>query len=201
MSHIVLASSSLHRKALLERLGLAFEMVAPDVDETRRPHEPAGDMVMRLALLKARAVGGARRCALIVGSDQCAVREGQFLGKPGNFEAAVEQLAGSAGRCVKFHTGLCLLNTASGETQIEDIITRVTFRALSHAQITAYVRRETPYQCAGSFMSERLGIALVEKIEGPDPTALIGLPLIQLVSMLMRAGVNPLSDAIERERA
>ncbi|MBA3731582.1 MAG: septum formation inhibitor Maf [Gammaproteobacteria bacterium] len=199
MSHLVLASSSPHRKALLERFGLAFEVVSPNVDETPRSGETASDMVMRLALLKARVVGEAHPRALVIGSDQCALRDGRILGKPGGFEAAVGQLAGSAGRCVTFHTGLCLLNTANGDTQVEDVITRVTFRALSHAQITAYVRRETPYQCAGSFMSDRLGIALVEAFEGQDPTALIGLPLIQLVSMLMRAGLNPLSDAIDHE--
>ncbi|MBA2492446.1 MAG: septum formation protein Maf [Gammaproteobacteria bacterium] len=200
-SHFVLASSSPHRKALLKRLGLDFEVVAPHVDETPRPGEIATDMVTRLALLKARAVGAQRAGALVIGSDQCAMRDGEILGKPGGFDAAVEQLAGSAGRCVTFHTGLCLLDTASGETQIDEVISKVTFRTLSRAQITTYVRRETPYQCAGSFMSDRLGIALVEKIEGPDPTALIGLPLIQLVSMLTRAGLSPLSDALDRDRA
>lgn len=194
MSRILLASSSPHRKSLLERLGLPFETVSPNVDETPFPGEAAGDLVTRLALLKARAAGDAHPRALIVGSDQCALRDGAILGKPGDFDAALEQLSGNAGHTVTFHTGLCLLNTANGETQIDDIPTTVRFRALSRDQITAYLRREQPYQCAGSFMSERLGIALVEQIEGPDPTALIGLPLIRLVSMLMQAGLSPLSN-------
>lgn len=193
MSRIVLASSSPYRKALLRRLGLAFETISPDVDETPRPGEVASDLVARLALSKARAAGDAYPRALIIGSDQCALRDGRILGKPGGFEAAFEQLTGSAGRAVTFHTGLCLLNAANADTQTDDITTTVRFRALSRDQITTYLRRENPYQCAGSFMSERLGIALVEQIEGSDPTALVGLPLIRLVSMLMRAGVSPLS--------
>jgi septum formation protein len=194
MNLLVLASGSPYRRSLLERLGLAFVTASPDVDETPRPGETASDLVKRLALLKARAAGGAHPRALVIGSDQCAVQDGAMLGKPGNFEAAFEQLQRSAGRSATFHTGLCLLNMASGEAQTDDIITAVRFRALSRDQIRAYLRREKPYDCAGSFMSERLGIALVERIEGSDPTALVGLPLIRLVGMLTQAGLDPLAD-------
>lgn len=189
MRTIMLASSSPYRKTLLARLGLPFAAVSPEVDEAPRVGERAADLVKRLALLKARAGGADDSDALIIGSDQCALRGEILIGKPGNFEAAFQQLKVAAGGSLVFHTGLCLLDTATGETQVDDVTVNVTFRPLSDKQIAAYLRKEEPYNCAGSFMSEGLGIALVERIEGDDPTALIGLPLIRLVGMLARAGV------------
>ncbi len=187
---IILASSSPYRKSLMERLHLPFETVSPNVDETPHPDEHAADLAKRLARLKAQ-VGGARRSdALVIGCDQCAVLDHELLGKPGGFDNAFEQLKRTSGRSVDFHTGLCLLNTANGETQVDRVTVRVKFRTLTETQITAYLRKETPYHCAGSFMSEGLGIALIQRIDGEDPTALIGLPLIRLVSMLARAGVH-----------
>jgi septum formation protein len=186
----VLASSSPYRKALLARLRLPFETVSPDVDETPRVGESPAELVKRLARLKAQAGGARRSTALVIGSDQCAVGEQTIFGKPGDFETAFRQLKQASARPVVFHTGLCLLNTATGEAQIDDVIVTVKFRSLTDAQIDSYLRKESPDQCAGGFISEGLGIALIERIESEDPTALIGLPLIRLVSMLARAGVQ-----------
>lgn len=172
------------------RLGLPFETVSPDMDETRRPGEQAAHLVKRLALAKARAGGFRRANALIIGSDQCAVRGAALLGKPGDFNSAFTQLKAAAGKSVIFHTGLCLLDTATDEAQIDDVVMTVRFRRLSDNQITAYLHKEAPYSCAGSFMSEGLGVALVERFEGEDPSALIGLPLIRLIGMLAHAGVH-----------
>jgi septum formation protein len=193
VSAIILASSSPYRKALLSRLMRPFETLSPQVDETPYAGETPRAIVKRLARAKAQAAAAGRRDALIIGSDQCAVRGGIMLGKPGDFETAFSQLKDAAGGCVLFHTGLCVLNTATGETQIDEVPTAVRFRALSDAQIATYLRKEAPYQCAGSFMSEGLGIALIERIEGEDPSALIGLPLIRLVDMLAHAGLDVLS--------
>ena len=193
MRRIVLASTSPFRKELLARLGLPFATASPHVDETRQPGEAPGDMVRRLAEAKARAVAARHPEALIIGSDQCAVRDHEVLGKPGNHERAVEQLAAASGKVVVFHTGLCLLDAASGREQTDDIRCAVHFRDLSRAEIEAYVEREQPYGCAGSFKSEGLGIALFERLEGDDPTALIGLPLIRLCAMLSAAGINILT--------
>ncbi len=190
MNTIILASSSAYRRALLSRLRIPFETLASGVDETRRAGESGSEMVTRLAQLKAQAVGARRANALIIGCDQCAVHDGTILGKPGNFENAFRQLREVAGDSVRFHTGLCLLNGASGESQVDIVSIDVRFRSLSDDQIRFYLRKEAPYQCAGSFMSEGLGIALVERIDGGDPTALIGLPLIRLVTMLAHEGVR-----------
>jgi septum formation protein len=190
MSAIVLASSSPYRQALLARLCLPFETVSPDVDETPHDGEHPADLVKRLAHLKAQAGSIRRSNALVIGCDQCAVCGQTILGKPGNFEIAFQQLKQAAGRPVTFHTGLCLLDTATADAQIDDVIVTVRFRSLTDAQIIDYLRKEAPYHCAGSFMSEGLGIALIERFEGDDPNALIGLPLIRLVSMLAHAGVS-----------
>jgi septum formation protein len=190
MKRLVLASGSPYRKALLARLCLPFETLSPEVDETPHAGEGAVDLVRRLALSKAHAGAAARPDGLIIGCDQCAVRDAAILGKPGSFEAAFEQLKGAAGRTVFFHTGLCLLDASTGATQLEEIRVTVYFRKLGDHQIRAYLTKESPYSCAASFMSEGLGIALVERIDGDDPTALIGLPLISLVTMLARTGVE-----------
>jgi septum formation protein len=189
---LVLASTSPYRRDLLERLGLPFTAVAPDVDEARHAGESARSLVVRLAEAKARAVAREYPGALIIGSDQVAAIEDRILGKPGDRERAIEQLTLAAGKTVTFHTGLCLLNSATGRACTHCELFRVRFRRLSQAQIAGYVDRERPFDCAGGFKSEGLGIALFERLGGNDPNALIGLPLIRLVEMLTREGVDVL---------
>lgn len=193
MRRLVLASSSPYRRALLERLRVPFEIARPEIDEAVSPGEAPTDYVRRLARRKAEAVSAAYGDALIIGSDQCAVLGGRILGKPGNRERARTQLADCAGRAVVFHTGLCLLDARATEAQIEDVRYTVHFRRLEPAAIEAYLDRETPYDCAGSFKAEGLGVALFERMEGDDPTALIGLPLIRLSAMLRQAGLDVLT--------
>lgn len=190
---IVLASTSPFRRELLQRLGLDFTIASPDTDETRLPDEPPEDLVVRLAEAKARAVAGLHPDALIIGSDQVACVDGEVLGKPGDKEKAIVQLSRATGKSVVFHTGLCLLNAATGKTQTLCEPFRVHFRQLSRIQIEGYLDRERPFNCAGSFKSEGLGIALFERLEGDDPNALIGLPLIRLVTMLEAEGVDLLA--------
>lgn len=186
---LILASTSPFRRELLARLGLPFETRDPDVEETRLAGEDGPMLVARLAELKARAVARREPGALIVGSDQAAALDGDILGKPGDHGRATAQLLRASGRTVTFYTGLCLLDGASGRLQIAVEPFRVAFRHLTPAQIDGYLRREQPYQCAGSFKSEGLGIALFERLEGDDPTGLIGLPLIRLTRMLEAAGM------------
>ncbi|MEZ5550181.1 MAG: nucleoside triphosphate pyrophosphatase [Pseudomonadales bacterium] len=187
---LVLASTSPYRAALLARLGLPFTTAAPAVDEQALPGERAVDLVARLAVAKACAVAERVTAAsLVIGSDQVALLDNTILGKPGTEAKARAQLARLSGREVRFLTGLCLLNTATGARQVEVVETPVHFRVLSHNQISDYVRREMPLDCAGAFKSEGLGIALFERIGGDDPNALIGLPLIVLCSMLRDQGV------------
>jgi septum formation protein len=186
---LILASTSPFRRELLTRLGLPFATRAPQVDETPLPREPAEALAARLAEAKARAVAPDESSALIIGSDQVAVLDGITLGKPGNHERAVEQLTRASGRTVMFHTGLCLLDGDSGRVQLDTIPFQVIFRSLTVQQIEHYLHREQPYQCAGSFKSESLGIALFAGMRGDDPTSLIGLPLIRLVRMLEAEGV------------
>jgi len=189
---LVLASTSPYRRELLARLGVPFEVAAPDTDETRQPGESAEALVRRLAEAKARAVAARFPDALIIGSDQVAVLGNSILGKPGTHERAVEQLAAAAGNAVTFFTGLCLFNAASGRAQVDVIPFRVHFRPLTMNQIENYLRREQPYNCAGSFKSEGLGISLFTRLEGDDPNALIGLPQIRLIDMLAAEGVQVL---------
>jgi septum formation protein len=190
---LVLASTSPYRRALLERLGLPFRAVAPDVDEARQPGESAPSLVVRLAQAKASAVAPEHPGALIVGSDQVAAIDDLILGKPGGREQAIEQLTLAAGKTVVFHTGLCLLNAATGRVSTVCERYRVHFRRLSPAQIVGYVDREQPFDCAGGFKSEGLGIALFERLDGDDPNALVGLPLIRLVDLLAAEGVDVLA--------
>ncbi len=193
MRRIVLASTSPFRKELLARLQLPFDTASPEVDETRHPDEPPAAMVTRLAEAKARAVADRFPDALIIGSDQCAVLGEEILGKPGTHEAAARQLLASSGQRVVFHTGLCLLDSNTGETQIDDILYTVHFRQLTEGQIEGYLQKEQPYNCAGSFKAEGLGAALFQRMEGDDPSSLIGLPLIRLAAMLRAAGVDVLA--------
>lgn len=190
MQAIVLASSSLFRKHLLERLSIPFTAVNPAVDESPLPNEPAQKLVRRLTEAKARAVAPQHPHALIIGSDQVALLNDEILGKPGTHERATEQLRQLSGQRVQFLTGLCLLNSVTAKLHLEIVSTRVVFRPLSRTQIEAYLQREPAYACAGSFQVEGLGISLVEKIESDDPTALIGLPLIYLTRMLEQEGVG-----------
>lgn len=187
---IVLASTSPFRRQLLERLGIEFTAVAPDADESPLENESPQDLAARLAEAKARAVAAAYPEALIIGSDQVAVINGRILGKPGDHQSALAQLRSASGRRVTFYTGLCLLNAADERVQLEVVPFHVYFRELNDEQIENYLRKEKPYNCAGSFKSEGLGISLFERLEGTDPNALIGLPLIRLVQMLEREGVR-----------
>jgi MAF protein len=191
---LILASTSPFRCALLERLGLPFTVESPAVDETRRPDEPPQVLVLRLAEAKAAAVAERHPEAIIIGSDQVACIDDQVLGKPGDRARAIAQLELAAGRTVVFQTGLCVLNAITGRTQTLVEPFRVHFRPLLRRRIEAYVDREQPYDCAGSFKSEGLGIALFDRLEGDDPSALIGLPLIRLITLLESEGYHPLGD-------
>jgi septum formation protein len=190
MSPLVLASTSRFRRQLLARLGLEFRAVAPHTDESQRPGESPERLCLRLAEEKGRSVASAYPNALIIGSDQVAVLSGQVMGKPISHAAAVDQLRQASGRTMTFWTGLCLLNSGADRIQREVIPYRVLFRSLTSEQIERYLERDQPYQCAGAIRSEALGIALIERMEGADPTALVGLPLIALVTMLQREGVS-----------
>ena len=187
---LILASSSIYRRELLERLQLSFSVVVPDVDETPLPDEKPEETALRLAQLKARKIGDLHPKALVIGCDQVATLDGLQLGKPLTHGNAVKQLTLMRGRTVFFHSALCLFNAASGNMQAEDVIYEVRFRQLTDAQIENYLRLEQPYHCAGSAKSEGLGIALMEYMRGDDPNALIGLPLISLISMLQKEGVS-----------
>lgn len=189
---LVLASTSPFRRALLDRLGLDYETDSPDIDETPRADESIEAMVIRLAEGKARAVASKHPDTLIIGSDQSAVLDGQVLSKPGGYDRAFEQLKNASGKRIVFQTGLCLLNTRTDKLQSLCVPYTVVFKTLSDEMIDHYLRKEKPYNCAGSFKSEALGIALFEKFEGEDPNALIGLPLIKLVDMLSNEGMSPL---------
>lgn len=185
---IVLASTSPFRKELLARLELVFTVAAPNIDEQRQPQESPQDLVTRLAEQKASAVAHQYPDALIIGSDQVAVLDQEILGKPGDHDNAVAQLTRASGKEVKFFTGLCLLNTKTGNVQVAVVPYSVHFRTLTHEQIDRYLHFEKPYHCAGSFKSEGLGIVLFERLQGDDPSALIGLPLITLTRMLEKQG-------------
>jgi len=187
---IVLGSTSPFRKALLERLHIDFICDAPDIDETPLHNEDVEKMVMRLSVAKAEAIAGNHSHALIIGSDQSAVLNGEKLSKPGNFENAFKQLTRASGQKITFQTGLCLLNTETGNIQSTCVPYTVVFKELTAKMIENYLHKEKPYNCAGSFKSEGLGIALFERFEGDDPNALIGLPLIQLVNFLDNEGFS-----------
>jgi septum formation protein len=188
---IILASSSPYRRRLLQRLVPEFLCEIPAVHERRRAGEPPRALACRLALEKARVVAGRHPQALVIGSDQVASLGGRVLGKPGSFEAAREQLLASSGRTVSFFTGIALIGAGREQFHVEPF--QVHFRALRGDQIDAYLRREQPYDCAGSFKCEGLGIALFHRLEGEDPTSLEGLPLIALTGMLEAAGYSVLA--------
>src|SRR5690554_313955 len=197
MAHcpILLASSSRYRRELLERPGFPFSYASPHINEAPEPGETATQVALRLAENKARALASRFPGHWVIGSDQVAcLPDGSFLGKPGNHEQAVVQLRRSSGQNVSFITGLALLDTTSGQIQTHCEPFSVQFRHLSSDEIEAYLKKEQPYDCAGSFRVEGAGIALFTRMEGRDPNSLIGLPLIALNDMLRNWGRNPLLE-------
>ncbi|WP_439888164.1 Maf family protein [Pseudomonas sp. MBLB4123] len=190
MLPLVLASSSPYRRELLARLRLPFSWSAPAIDESRLPNEDASSLVRRLAEEKARALSDSHPHHLIIGSDQAAVLDQDILGKPHDFARARSQLLAASDRSVTFLTGLALLNSETGQCQVDCIPFTVHFRPLNEEQIGRYLEAEQPYDCAGSFKAEGLGISLFRSTEGSDANSLIGLPLIRLVDMLHEAGID-----------
>lgn len=191
MPALLLASSSPYRRELLERLQLPFTWQSPSIDETRLEDESGIDLVKRLAEEKARALADRHPDHLIIGSDQVAVLgNGEILGKPHDLPRAQQQLRAASGSSVTFLTGLALLNSNTGKCQVDCVPFTVHFRPLSDERILRYLQREQPFDCAGSFKSEGLGISLFRSTEGKDATSLIGLPLIRLVDMLLNEGVE-----------
>jgi MAF protein len=187
---LILASSSKPRHELLQKLCLPFETCIPDIDESPLPDEPPEKMVQRLAIEKAQAVAERRPAALIIASDQVAMHKQGILGKPLTHERALEYLMSLSGETTTFVNGLCLLNSATGHMQSDLVRFIVHFRAFNPQTAERYLQQEQPYQCAGAIRSEGLGISLFTQLEGSDPNALIGLPLIRLVDMLLQEGVQ-----------
>lgn len=185
---LVLGSSSRYRRELLERLRIPFEVASPDIDETPLAGEAPQETALRLSRLKAGAVAQRHPGALVIGSDQVATLDGAQIGKPGTHDKALAQLRLMRGRTVVFHSALCLFDSRDGRAQTADVQTRATFRDLPDSELEAYLHLERPYDVAGSAKSEGLGIALLSRVESDDPTALVGLPLIALTTMLRQAG-------------
>ncbi len=192
MPRLILASSSAYRRELLSRLQLPFEAIAPDIDESPLPGETPPATALRLAQAKAAEIARREGAALVIGSDQVATLDGEHIGKPGNHANALAQLKKMRGRETLFHTALCLLDSRGNEPviQLENVQTAVRLRDLPDDELDAYLRIEQPYDCAGSAKNEGLGIVLIESLRSDDPTALTGLPLIALTSMLRKAGIG-----------
>ncbi|MEJ2181723.1 MAG: Maf family protein [Gammaproteobacteria bacterium] len=190
MNILVLASTSPFRQQILHKLNIDFVVDSPDISEEALENESPVELVKRLSKLKAMAVANHHPQALIIGSDQVAVLDREILGKPHSHENAVKQLAAASGKRVEFLTGLCLYNSATQKSQVACVPFVVHFRQLNNEQIERYLAHDQPYNCAGSFKSEGLGISLFEKMEGDDPNALIGLPLIELIRMLHNEGIE-----------
>ncbi len=188
--NLILGSSSPYRKELLTKLLLDFECCSPDIDESQLLNEEPEALVKRLSIEKAREVAKKQSNALIIASDQVAVHRNKILGKPGNHTNAMQQLSGFSGQFVQFFTGLCVYNSETKHIQYHQDLTTVRFRELTAEQIDRYLRKDKPYQCAGSFRSEGLGCALFKSIESNDPNALIGLPLIKLTEFLENEGLE-----------
>jgi len=189
---LVLASTSPYRRRLLERLHIPFDVVAPGVDETPLPGETPEALTLRLAIAKAHAAGKTRPDAIIIGSDQVAALDGEALSKPETHDRAVDQLRRMRGRCVEFLTALAVHCDATGKTVSRIVRYVVEFRDFSDRQLESYLRTEQPYDCAGSAKADGLGIVLIRRMEGDDPNALIGLPLIALVELLAEHGYDVL---------
>ncbi|MBV1775841.1 Maf family nucleotide pyrophosphatase [Burkholderiaceae bacterium DAT-1] len=190
MLPLVLGSTSRYRRELLERLGITFSVAKPDCDETPLAGETAAETACRLARIKAQSLASTYPAALIIGSDQVALLDGVQLGKPGNFERAFSQLTAMRGKTIVFHTALCLFNSQSGQTQEVVVPWHVTMRNYSDDEIRNYLEREQPYDCAGSAKTEGLGVTMIQSMQGSDPAAIIGLPLIELCHMLRREGFS-----------
>ncbi|MCA1767744.1 MAG: Maf family nucleotide pyrophosphatase [Idiomarina sp.] len=192
---LILGSGSKYRREILDKLHLKYDVVKPDIDESAIVSESPQQLVGRLAEAKARAVEHrmTHEQAIIIGSDQVAVCDGLILGKPGNAENAVKQLQGFVGKTVTFYTGLAVLNTATQKCDVRVVPFDVEFRQLAIDEIERYVELERPFDCAGSFKSEGLGISLFKSLKGNDPNTLIGLPAIALLDMLRTHGINPLN--------
>lgn len=190
---LILGSTSRYRREMLSRLRVPFDVVAPEVDETPLPDETPRALALRLALAKARAVAARFPQAVVIGSDQVADLDGSPLGKPGNHARATEQLQRMRGKTVVFQTALAVVCSETGFEQVDLAAVQVTFRDLDDAEIDHYLRAEEPYDCAGSAKSEGLGIALLDRIDNDDPTALVGLPLIRTARLLREAGVRLLA--------
>ena len=186
---LILGSTSIYRRELLERLNIPFRVVSPEIDETPLEDETPQQLVERLSLEKARSVASSNPGSLVIGSDQVAVHDGKIVGKPHTHDRAMQQLREANGKEIMLYTGLSLVNADSGETLTEVIPFQVVFRKLTEQQLESYLLKEQPYHCAGSVKSEGLGIALLERFEGEDPNTLIGLPLIRLIRMLEHFGV------------
>ena len=194
MKTLVLGSTSVFRKTILEKLQLPFNCAKPNIDESAQQGESPQALVERLAIEKAKAVTAQYPSALIIGSDQVAVCEGEIIGKPHNFDNAVIQLTKFSGKSITFYTGLCVYDSKKDSVAalVEPFI--VHFKPLSLEEITNYLQAEQPYNCAGSFKSEGLGICLFSRLEGDDPNTLIGLPLIKLVALLKQQGIDVLAE-------
>lgn len=189
-AELILGSSSPYRRELLERLRIPFSVVSPKIDETPKAGETPPETALRLALEKARYIAQSHPNALIIGADQVATVNGEQIGKAGGFDKALAQLQMMRGKTALFHSALCLYDARNDTYQLENIITKTTFRDLPDDELAAYLRIEQPYDCAGSAKVEALGITILEKVESDDPTALVGLPLIALTGMLRQAGVR-----------
>ncbi|MDG3087619.1 Maf family protein [Vibrio hannami] len=189
--NLILASTSPFRKSILEKLGVSFTVAQPDFDESPFNKEKPEQLVKRLALGKAKSCFSSSP-AVIIGSDQVCVIDGEIVGKPHTKEKAIEQLSKASGKQIHFYTGVAVYNTQTGSEQVELDTFTVHFRNLTHRQIESYINKEQPLNCAGSFKSEGLGIALFNKLEGKDPNTLIGLPLITLIDMLAKEGIEVL---------
>jgi len=183
---LILASSSKYRAHCLEKLNIPFVAISPNIDENPKANEPPDALALRLAKEKAYALKKQFPNHLIIGSDQVACFDNQLIGKPGSYQQTIEQLQRQSGQTVIFYTGLCVLNSSTNQCYTDLDQTTVFFRALSDKQISNYVEQEQPFDCAGGFKSEGLGIALFNKIESEDPNALIGLPLIKLINLLKK---------------
>lgn len=190
LPNIILASTSIFRQQLLKKLGIPFATEKPEIDETPLPHESVSNMVNRLSLAKAQEVTKNCENSIIIGSDQSAVFNNQPIGKPHTYDKAFQQLSDFNGKTIEFLTGLAVINQRTKQIYQAIDITKVTFRNLSKTDIHNYLMLEEPYECAGSFKSEGLGITLFEKIESNDPNALIGLPLIQLTTFLKECEIQ-----------
>ena len=187
---LILASSSPYRRQLLDRLRLDYECHSPNIDESRRQGEAAADYVRRLAYAKAARIAQENPQAIVIGSDQCALLDGEILGKPGSHDRALEQLRKAQGRTVVFHTAVCVMLQARDFRLVEVVPFEVDFRCLDDRQLENYLKIEQPYDCAGSFKAEGYGVCLFRALRGDDPNALIGLPLLKLIPMLESAGLE-----------